>query len=94
MKSCTFTKSSLQKVNKEVFGCPECKKGFRGRIGIYEIFVLDESIQNLIYQLVDAGVIRRRAVEIGMKTLREDGILKAAAGITSISEVLRLTVDS
>lgn len=82
------------KTFKDPVGCPECKKGFRGRIGIYEIFVLDESIQNLIYQLVDAGVIRRRAVEIGMKTLREDGILKAASGITSISEVLRLTVDS
>ncbi len=79
---------------KDPVGCPECKKGYRGRIGIYEIFVLDESIQNLIYQMVDASVIRKRACEIGMKTLRQDGILKAAAGITSIREVMRLTVDS
>lgn len=73
-------------------GCTECKKGFKGRMGIYEIFVLDESIQELVYQLVDASVIRARAREIGMRTLREDALRKAAAGITSISEVIRLTV--
>ena len=73
-------------------GCSECKKGYRGRMGIYEIFILDESIHNLIYQMADAGVIRRRAMEIGMRTLRQDGIRKAGAGITSIAEVIRLTV--
>ena len=61
-------------------------------MGIYEIFVLDDSIQELVYQLVDASVIRARAREIGMRTLREDAIRKAAAAITSISEVIRLTV--
>ena len=77
---------------KDPNGCSECKKGYRGRMGIYEIFILDESIHNLIYQMADAGVIRRRAMEIGMRTLRQDGIRKAGAGITSISEVIRLTV--
>lgn len=74
-------------------GCPECKKGYRGRLGVYEIFILDQSIERLIYQLVDASVIRRRAQEIGMRTLREDGIRKAMAGMTTVKEVLRLTVD-
>ena len=95
MKQLELTEEFVQdKEFKDPVGCPDCKKGYRGRIGIYEIFVLDESIQNLIYQMVDAGVIRKRACEIGMKTLREDGILKAAAGITSLKEVLRLTVDA
>jgi type II secretory ATPase GspE/PulE/Tfp pilus assembly ATPase PilB-like protein len=61
-------------------------------MGIHDIFSVDESIHNLIYQMADAGVIRRRAMEIGMRTLRQDGIRKAGAGITSISEVIRLTV--
>jgi general secretion pathway protein E/type IV pilus assembly protein PilB len=73
-------------------GCSECSKGYKGRMGIYEIFILDESIQGLIYQKADAGVIRDRAREIGMRTLREDGMRKAAAGITTLEEVIRLTV--
>ena len=77
---------------KDPLGCSECKKGYRGRMGIYEIFILDESIHNLIYQLADAGQIRRRAMEIGMRSLRQDGIRKAAAGITSLAEVIRITV--
>lgn len=73
-------------------GCSDCKKGYRGRMGIYEIFILDDSIQNLIYQMVDASVIRDRALKLGMRSLRQDGIRKAAAGITSLEEVIRLTV--
>lgn len=83
-------------VNQSTFmkpvGCAECNKGYRGRMGIYEIFFLDDSIAELIYQKADAGVIAQRAKEHGMRTLRDDGIRKAAAGITSIQEVLRLTV--
>ena len=74
-------------------GCSECKKGYRGRIGVYEIFILDESIHALIYQQADASVIRKRAIELGMRTLREDGLRKAAAGITTIPEVLRITME-
>jgi type IV pilus assembly protein PilB len=73
-------------------GCTECNKGYKGRLGIYEIFILDASIEHLIYQMVDASVIRRRAMEIGMRTLRQDGMRKAAAGLTSLAEVVRLTV--
>ena len=73
-------------------GCTECNKGYKGRMGIYEIFILDESIEELVYQRADAGIILRRAREIGMRTLREDALRKAAMGRTSIKEVLRLTV--
>ena len=76
----------------EPVGCPDCNKGYRGRMGIYEIFMLDNSIENLIYQRADSGVIKRRAVELGMRDLRDDGLRKASMGITSINEVLRLTV--
>ncbi len=78
----------------EPVGCPECNKGYRGRMGIYEIFLLDNSIETLIYQRADSGVIKRRAKELGMRDLRDDGIRKAAMGVTSINEVLRLTVSS
>ena len=61
-------------------------------MGIYEIFMLDDSLENMIYNRADAGAIKRRAKELGMRDLRDDGIRKAAMGITSINEVLRLTV--
>lgn len=77
----------------EPVGCPECKKGYRGRMGIYEIFMLDTSIEQLIYEKADAGVIMRHARKNGMRTLRDDGLRKAANGITSITEVLRTTVE-
>jgi len=77
----------------EPVGCADCNKGYRGRMGIYEIFMLDASIENLIYQRADSGVIKRRAVELGMRDLRYDGIRKASQGVTSIAEVLRLTVS-
>jgi general secretion pathway protein E/type IV pilus assembly protein PilB len=73
-------------------GCPDCNKGYRGRMGIYEIFMLSEDIQELIYAKVPAGVIRDRARARGMRTLREDGLRKAAAGLTSLEEVIRNTV--
>jgi len=73
-------------------GCSECSKGYKGRMGVYEIFILDESIEELVYQKADSGIILRRARELGMRTLREDALRKAAMGQTSIKEVLRLTV--
>ncbi|MBT3288421.1 MAG: Flp pilus assembly complex ATPase component TadA [Victivallales bacterium] len=84
-----FSESSLIKGT----GCVECSKGYKGRMGIYEIFVLDDSIQNLIYQKADAGVIRERARELGMRSLRDDGLRKAASGVTTLEEVIRLTVS-
>ena len=72
-------------------GCSECSNGYRGRMGIYEIFVLTEDLQNLIYEMVPSGVIRERARANGMRTLREDGLRKAGAGMTSLEEVVRMT---
>jgi general secretion pathway protein E/type IV pilus assembly protein PilB len=73
-------------------GCGECgRTGYHGRMGIYEIFELDEDVRQLIYEKVASNVIRSRARELGMRTLREDGVRKIMAGITTPEEVISIT---
>jgi general secretion pathway protein E/type IV pilus assembly protein PilB len=75
-------------------GCSNCSNtGFRGRFGIFEIFVIDDEARKLIYEKVPSSVLRARAREMGMRTLREDGIRKAIAGLTTADEVIRSTVS-
>lgn len=78
---------------REGKGCSECNDGFRGRIGIFEIFMVDDQVQQLIYQGAPSGKIRVHARTVGMRTLREDGLRKAAAGMTTLSEVVRVTAS-
>lgn len=74
-------------------GCNECAlTGFRGRKGIFEIFHISEDIQRMIFDKVPASELRVRARESGMRTLREDGMRKVISGITSLEEVLRVTM--
>jgi general secretion pathway protein E/type IV pilus assembly protein PilB len=74
-------------------GCSNCANtGYRGRMGIFEIFVIDDTVRKLIYEKVPASVLRARARELGMRTLREDGTRKVLAGITSPDEVIKTTV--
>jgi type IV pilus assembly protein PilB len=74
-------------------GCNDCNKtGYRGRFGIFEIFVIDDEARKLIYERVPTSVLRARAREMGMRTLREDGARKVLAGLTSADEVVRATV--
>ena len=74
-------------------GCPVCGgTGYKGRLGIYEIFQVGEEIQHLIYTKCSADVIRDAARKAGMMTLREDGLRKAAAGTTTLSEVIATTI--
>jgi general secretion pathway protein E len=73
-------------------GCERCfQTGYRGRTGIYEMMLIDSETQNLIYKRESAGVIKRNALNTGLKTLRMDGARKVLDGITTISEVLRVT---
>jgi general secretion pathway protein E len=73
-------------------GCEKCfQTGYRGRTGIYEMMLINEEIQNLIYKRETAGTIKRIALDAGLQTLRMDGARKVLAGITTISEVLRVT---
>jgi len=74
-------------------GCNRCAlTGYRGRRGIFEIFRVTEEIQRMIFERVDATELRTRARALGMRTLREDGLRKALAGITTVEEVMRVTM--
>jgi general secretion pathway protein E/type IV pilus assembly protein PilB len=74
-------------------GCNNCNgSGNRGRFGIFEIFTVDDEARKLIYDRVPTNVLRARAREMGMRTLREDGIRKVLAGLTTPEEVIRATV--
>ena len=73
-------------------GCDKCfKTGYRGRTGIYELLLINEKIQDMIYKRETAGKIKRLALDAGMQTLRMDGARKVLAGATTVSEVLRVT---
>jgi general secretion pathway protein E/type IV pilus assembly protein PilB len=86
------TKLANAKIRKGK-GCPDCGgTGNRGRFGIFEIFVVDDIARKLIYDKVPNNVLRARAVEAGMRSLREDGVRKVLAGLTTADEVIRATV--
>ena len=75
-------------------GCKECNNtGFRGRSGIYELLVVDDTIRQLILTKSTSQLIRESARKKGMATLREDGWKKVSEGITTVEEVLRVTVN-
>jgi len=75
-------------------GCDACfGLGTLGRVGIYELLPVDGEICSMIIRREPAGAIKEYAVGKGMRTLRDDGLAKAAAGITTIEEVLRVTQE-
>lgn len=75
-------------------GCDNCRQGgYRGRQGIFEIFNVDDEVRHLINENLSTPQLRKRARELGMRTLREDGIRKVLAGITSASEVIAVTMS-
>jgi type IV pilus assembly protein PilB len=74
----------------DAVGCERCGgTGYRGRIGVYEMMVVTDDIRKVILKRASADEVRETAEEVGMIPLREDGLLKAAQGITAIEEVLR-----
>jgi type IV pilus assembly protein PilB len=73
-------------------GCEECRQsGYKGRIGIYELLVLDDDLRELISHDHSLIAFRRAAGGKGMRTLAEDGLQKAVAGLTTVEEVMRVT---
>ena len=75
-------------------GCDECSNtGYRGKVGIFELLVINDDIRRLILQKTSANIIKEKAREHGMITLREDGWSKVKQGVTTISEVLRVTLE-
>ena len=75
-------------------GCEKCRgNGFKGRMGIFEIFLIDDEVRGMINTGLTTTQLRRRARELGMRTLREDGIRKVLSGLTSGGEVVHATMS-
>jgi len=73
-------------------GCPECMNtGYKGRLAIFELLVVDDEIRDLILARASSRQIKDKAVSLGMRTLYEDGIVKVRKGVTTVEEVLRVT---
>lgn len=88
-------KVEIPKEIKELYrpkGCPKCNNlGYRGRIGIFEVLTINDALENLIMDMAGETELTIAALESGMITMLQDGILKALSGITSIDEVKRVT---
>ena len=76
-------------------GCPVCSNtGFKGRMGIYELLVMNDRLRELILENTPSTVLCKKAREFGMRTLKEDGVEKVKRGYTTIEEILRVTQDA
>jgi type IV pilus assembly protein PilB len=74
----------------EPVGCAACRStGYRGRIGIYEMLTMSEEIERLTAASAPSAEIRRQARREGMRTMREDGVAKVLAGLTTLGELTR-----
>lgn len=74
-------------------GCPKCgDRGYKGRRGVFELFVVTEEVQQMVYSGASLVELRRKARQSGMRSMREDGIRKVSSGMTTIEEVLGATV--
>ncbi|PAW63909.1 MAG: type II secretion system protein E [Verrucomicrobiia bacterium Tous-C2TDCM] len=94
VRSLKLTEEQLAKAEiKQGGGCRTCRMtGYKGRMGCFEIFNITEEVRLLINGDESTSGLRRRARELGMRTLREDGIRKVLAGKTTASEVIRVTM--
>jgi type IV pilus assembly protein PilB len=73
-------------------GCDECNgTGFRGRVALYEVMPVKEDLKDLILRGGSALDVKREAIRLGMKTLRQSGLSKIEEGVTTLEEVLRVT---
>ena len=73
-------------------GCEACHNtGYKGRIGIYELLVLNEELRDIITHNPSLGDLKAEAKKLGMKTLRDDGLQKAFEGLTTVEELIRIT---
>ncbi len=74
-------------------GCDRCRQsGYKGRMGIFELFEIDDEVRHMVNDRASTLQLRQRARELGMRTLREDGVRKVLAGMTSAEEVISITM--
>jgi len=84
-----LTQASIMKPH----GCEHCRgKGFKGRMGIFESFIVDDEIRHMINNNATTLMLRARGRELGMRTLREDGVRKVISGSTTAEEVITTTM--
>ncbi|MDX2226488.1 MAG: ATPase, T2SS/T4P/T4SS family [Verrucomicrobiae bacterium] len=84
LSSATFKKGA---------GCEKCNgSGYKGRMGIFEVFLINDEIRRMIFDKTGASILRQRARELGMRTLREDGMRKVLGGLTTPEEVISITM--
>jgi len=75
-------------------GCPICSNtGYKGRLGLYEVMSMKEEVKELVLSRASTSEVKKEAMRLGMKTLRQSGIMKIREGVTTIEEVLRATVE-
>ena len=96
LKSMAFPLERLEKEPVyEATGCDACRHtGYKGRMGIYEVLSISESIEPLIVERRSAGDIKTQGLKEGMRTLRDDGWEKVLRGITTIDEVIRVSEET
>ncbi len=73
-------------------GCPDCSEGYKGRIGLFEVLEVDEKIQEAVVRKASAEEIESIAIKNGMIPLRQDGWFKVLTGVTTVDEVLRVSL--
>jgi type IV pilus assembly protein PilB len=91
LKSANFQDAAFDIEAYEPVGCARCSHtGYKGRVGIYEVMQLTDEIREMTIERKDASMIGQKAVEQGMRLLRDDGLEKVRLGVTSIAEVARV----
>ncbi len=94
MRALNLKPEQLEGANfRKGHGCDKCRgTGYKGRMGIFEICVLDDEIRRMINERMSVASIRQRARDLGMRTLREDGLRKVLGGMTTPDEVITTTM--
>jgi type IV pilus assembly protein PilB len=74
-------------------GCRECVKGYKGRVGIYEVFAMTTEMERLLLAHATTSEVQKKAIEEGMITMKQDGYFKALNAMTTLEEVARVAAD-
>jgi type IV pilus assembly protein PilB len=75
----------------QAVGCPRCSNGYKGRVGLYEVLPITETIRSMILERANSQELEDQAIEEGMDTLRQAGLTKIAEKQTTVEEVARVT---
>jgi type II secretion system protein E len=94
LRALQIEESQLGEANvMRTVGCEHCRQtGYKGRMGVFEIFEVDDGVRHMVNARTATMILRQRARTSGMRTLREDGVRKVLAGLTSAEEVISITI--